>query len=105
MTDPRPTGRAVRAGAAIVQARVALWAGWVAAVGGGSLAVLGCVIAWIAGSGPGPLAFLLIVLGVAAACFLVVRWLVARVNAPLLAAAIARRIVARRAARRGGRPR
>lgn len=100
MNGRRLSGRVVRTGVDIVQARVALYAGWVAAVGAGVLALLGCGVAALAGHGPGALTLLLIVLGVALACFLVVRWLVVRVNAPLLAAAIARRILARRAARR-----
>ena len=89
-------GRVARTGVDIVQARVALYAGWVAAVTGGALALVGCAIAALAGSGPGILALLAIVLGVAALCFLTVRAVVARINAPLLAAAIARRILARR---------
>lgn len=100
MSGRRVTGRVVRTGVDIVQARVALYAGWVAAVGAGGLALLGCGVAALAGHGPGALTLVLIVAGVALACFVVVRWLVARIDAPLLAASIARRILARRAARR-----
>lgn len=100
MSGRRLSGRLVRAGVSVVQARVALYAGWVAAVGAGALALLACAIAALTGNGPGLGALLLIVLGVALVAFLVVWWLVGRLDVPLLAAAIARRILARRAGRR-----
>lgn len=99
MSARRRGGQLATAGADLVQRRVASFAGMVAAAVGAVFALGGCAIAAILGNGPGLFTLVAIVGGVALGAYLVVRAVVSRINAPVLAAALARRIAARRSAR------
>ena len=99
MSDPkRIAGQVARTGTDVVQARVASFAGIAAAVIGGVFALGGCAIAAVLGNGPGFLALVAIVLGVALVCGILARAVVRRINVVVLAT-----MVARRAASRGRR--
>lgn len=95
MSDRRRAGRVARTGADLVQRQVAALAGRLAAGVGAVFALGGCAIAAVLGSGPGTFGLVAIVAGVALACYLVVRAVVVRINAPVLAAALARRMAGR----------
>ena len=99
MSARRRGGQVARAGVDLVQKRVASLAGMIAAALGAVVALGACAIAAILGNGPGLLTLVAIVGGVALGAYLVVRAVVSRINAPVLAAALARRIAARRSAR------
>ena len=86
-----PAARAARVGTEVVQRRIASFAGMAAAVIGAILALGGCAIAAVLGSGPSALGLVAIVLGVAVVCGLVVRVVINRLDVIALGALIARR--------------
>jgi hypothetical protein len=96
MSARRRTPQVVRSGADLVQQRVAAIAGRAAAVLGAVFALGGCAIAAIFGNGPGFVALIVIVLGVALVFGFVVRMVVSRIDVAALAAFVARRAAGRR---------
>ncbi len=93
-----PAARAARVGTEVVQARIASFAGMAAAVIGAVFALGACALAAVFGAGPSLLGLVLIVVGVALVCGLVVRTVVRRLDVIALGA-----LLARRAATRGRR--
>lgn len=91
----RIAGQVARTGTDVVQARVASFAGIVAAAIGGVFALGGCAIAAVLGDGPGFLGLVAIVLGVALVCGFLTRAIVRRINVAVLATMIARRAASR----------
>ena len=93
----RELGRlAAETGFDVVRGRVAVYAGVVVALAAGGLALLGCLIAALAGAGPGLDTGALIVIGTAIGAGLLARALVNRVTVGAIAALIARRVARRR---------